>query len=375
MRIEMVSEHVSPLVALGEGDAGGQHVHVGELAAGLIRCGHEVVVHTRREDLSPHMGAFAQHLHDRWASAPPDVVHAHFWTSGLASLMAAKDLGIPVVQTFHGLGALTRRGQGSADSGPAEREQVQRLVARRASWVIATSSGEVSDLVRVGVPRSRVSVVPCGVDTETFRPEGPVLVRTPGRHRLVVLGGLVARNGVDAPISALAALPDTELLIAGGPSVAGLLADPEARRLAEHARACGVADRVHLLGQVDRDQVPALLRSADAVVCPSWDEPFGTAALEAMACGVPVVATAVGGMTDTVVDRVTGRLVPPQRPDLLTRTLRELLADPALRAGYGAAGRDRASSRYTWDRAAGDTLRVYQRCRTAAPVWAAGAPR
>ena len=158
------------------------------------------------------------------------------------------------------------------------------------------------------------------------------------------------------------------MYIAGGPPAAALTADPEARRLAEHARASGVAERVHLLGQVERDQVPELLRSADVVVCTPWYDPFGTVALEAMACGVPVVATAVGGMADTVVDRVTGRLVPPGRPDLLARTLRAVLADPALRAGYGAAGADRAVSRYTWDRAARDTLRVYQRCRPAVLV-------
>ena len=204
----MVSEHASPLVAPEA--AGGQNVHVDRLAAGMARCGHDVVVHTRREDptvsavvrsaegarveqvpagpaeridkddLLPHMGAFAQHLHDRWVTDPPDVVHAHFWMSGLASLIAAKNLGIPVVQTFHALGAAQRRHQGGADSSPPEREEVERLVARRASSVVAASSGEVFDLIRMGVPRSRITVVPCGVDTEQFRPEGPAFRLPPG---------------------------------------------------------------------------------------------------------------------------------------------------------------------------------------------------
>lgn len=392
----MVSEYASPLAALGKVATGAQNVQVEELAAGLARCGHEVVVHTRREDpavpavaytpcgvrveqvaagpperiggddLLPHLGAFAQHLRDRWAGDPPDVVHAHCWSSGLASLIAARHLGVPVVQTFHTLGAMTRRHESGAGSGPPEREQVERLAARRVSWALVPNSDEVLALVRMGVPRSRVSVVPCGVDIGTFRPEGPALPRTRGRQRLVVLGGPAPHEGIDTLISALAGLPDAELLVAGG---------PEAQRLAGHARACGVADRVHLLGQIGRDQVPVLLRSADAVVCASRYEPFGIVALEAMACGVPVVATAVGAMTDIVVDRVTGRLVPPDRPDLLTRTLRELLADPALRAGYGAAGQDRASSRYTWDQVAADTLRVYRCCRPAALAGPAGASR
>ncbi|HEX2301398.1 MAG TPA: glycosyltransferase, partial [Pseudonocardiaceae bacterium] len=362
MRIEMVSEHASPLVSLGEVDSGGQNVHVGQLAAGLVRGGHDVVVHTRRDDpavpavqysaegvrveqvaagpperiskddLLPHMGAFAQQLHDRWVSDPPDVVHAHFWMSGLASLIAARGLGVPVVQTFHALGAVKRRYQSSADTSPLEREEVERLVARRAAGVVATSSEEVFELVRMGVPRSRITVVPCGVDTEQFRPEGPAFPATDGRHRLVVLARLVPRKGIDVPISALAALPDTELYIAGGPPAAALAADPEAQRLREHAQACGVAGRVHLLGQVARDQVPALLRSADVVVCTPWYEPFGIVPLEAMACGVPVVASAVGGMLDTVVDGMTGLLVPPRCPERIAEAVGDLLADPARRA-------------------------------------------
>jgi glycosyltransferase involved in cell wall biosynthesis len=401
----MVSEHASPLVSLGEVDAGGQNVHVAELSAGLARRGHQVVVHTRRDDprapavqrcpsgvrvehvpagpsrrigkdeLLPYMGAFAQHLRDRWASHPPDVVHAHFWMSGLAALIAANDLGIPVVQTFHALGVVKRRHQGDADTSPPQREQVERLIARRVAAIAATCSDEVFELSRMGVPRSRISVVPCGVDTEQFCPDGPALPRVPGRGRLVVLTRLVPRKGIDTVISALVALPGVELLVAGGPPASQLVADPEAQRLLEHARRCGVADRMQMLGQIRRRQVPALLRSADVVVCAPWYEPFGIVPLEAMACGVPVVAAAVGGITDTVVDRVTGRLVPPRRPDLLARALRPVLADAALRAGYGAAGADRARSRYTWERVVRDTLRIYDRCRSAALVPAAGAPR
>lgn len=402
----MVSEHASPLVTLGDVDAGGQNVHVGELAAGLARGGHQVVVYTRRDgpdvaavvrtaagvrvehvpagpatplgkdELLPHMGTFAQYLRTRWMTDPPDVVHAHFWMSGLAAVMAAKGLDIPVVQTFHALGVVKRRYQGGADTSPPERPQIERLIARRATRIVATSSEEVEELIRMGVARSRISVVPCGVDVEQFRPRGPAWRRTPGRSaRLVVLSRLVPRKGIDTVISALPALPNVELLIAGGPPAAGLSADSEARRLVRHARGCGVSERVQLLGQVPRAQVPALLRSTDAVVCTPWYEPFGIVALEAMACGVPVIASAVGGMTDTVVDWVTGRLIPPRRPDLLARAVRPVLADPALRSGYGAAGLDRARSRYRWDQVVSDTLRVYHECRPAALTGAAGAPQ
>jgi glycosyltransferase involved in cell wall biosynthesis len=114
-------------------------------------------------------------------------------------------------------------------------------------------------------------------------------------------------------------------------------------------------------GQVSRRDMPALLRSADAVVCVPWYEPFGIVPLEAMACGVPVVAAAVGGLTDTVVDGVTGVHVPPRRPDALARAVSALLADPVRGQCYGMAGVDRAQARYSWDRVAADTLRAYRK--------------
>jgi glycosyltransferase involved in cell wall biosynthesis len=169
------------------------------------------------------------------------------------------------------------------------------------------------------------------------------------------LGRLVRRKGVDEVIEAMRRLPAAELVIAGGEGDG----DPDAARLREHARRMGVADRVHLVGPVSRTDVPALLRSADAVVCVPWYEPFGIVPLEAMACGRPVVASAVGGIQDTVVDQVTGLLVPPRRPDALAGALRDLLASPTMGAAYGIAGRDRVLARYGWERVAAATAQVY----------------
>ena len=121
-----------------------------------------------------------------------------------------------------------------------------------------------------------------------------------------------------------------------------------------------MADRVRLLGAVARPDVPALLRSAEAVVCVPWYEPFGIVPLEAMACGRPVVASAVGGIQDTVVDQVTGLLVPPRRPDAVAAALRTLLATPTRALAFGIAGRDRVLARYGWDRIADCTLAVYE---------------
>jgi D-inositol-3-phosphate glycosyltransferase len=383
MRIAMVSEHASPLAALGGADAGGQNVHVLELSSALADLGHEVTVWTRRDDealadtvqarpgvvvrhvhagparpvpkddLVPYLPEFTRALDDAWSTDPPDIVHGHFWMSGMVALAAAAGR-FPVVQTFHALGSVKRRHQGAEDTSPEGRVRAELAVARQVDRVLATCTDEVFELARMGTPRRRMTIVPCGVDTTAFTPDGPVAPRG-DRPRLVSIGRLVRRKGVDEVIEAMRRLPAAELVIAGGEGEG----DPDAARLREHARQAGVADRVHLIGPVSRTDVPALLRSADAVVCVPWYEPFGIVPLEAMACGRPVVASAVGGIQDTVVDQVTGLLVPPRRPDALAAALRELLASPTMGAAYGIAGRDRVLARYGWERVAAATEQVY----------------
>jgi D-inositol-3-phosphate glycosyltransferase len=403
VRIAMVSEHASPLAAPGGPDAGGQNVYVRELSQALAAAGHEVTVITRRDDpdlpgvvalhpgvtirhidagpprpipkdeLVPHLPALAHGLERAWRAERPDVVHAHFWMSGLAATAALRDRDIPFVQTFHALGSVKRRHQRAADTSPQGRIPAERVLARRADRVLATCDDELFELIRMGAPRRRVCVVPCGVDPLAFSPNGPVADRSE-RPRLVSVGRLVRRKGVDEVVAALRRVPEAELVVAGG--AAG--ADPDLARLGHVAERCGVTERVRFLGPVPRTQMPALLRSADAVVCAPWYEPFGMVALEAMACGRAVVATAVGGMQDTVVHGVTGLHVPPRRPDLLGSALRKLLANVTWPFAFGVAGRDRVLARYTWDRVAAATERVYHdvlRDRTAPVVRTAGGGR
>ncbi|MFI6043849.1 glycosyltransferase [Nocardia sp. NPDC051321] len=404
MKIAMVSEHASPLAALGGVDAGGQNVHVAELAAGLCRLGHEVTVYTRREDaqapptvrteqgyrvigvpagparvlpkdeLLPHMGEFGEFLREQWRVDRPDVVHAHFWMSGLAALAAARPAGIPVVQTFHALGVVKRRHQGAADTSPADRIHLEQGIAEQADRIIATCTDEVFELARMGVPRSRTSVIPCGVRLEQFTPDGPSAAKS-ANHRMVSVGRLVPRKGFDTAITALTDLPDTELVLVGGPDDGAVAEDPEGKRLLALAGELGVRDRLHLVGQVPRTEVAPLLRSADVVVCTPWYEPFGITPLEAMACGVPVVAAAVGGLIDTVVDGVTGRLIPARAPAKLAAAVQDLCSTPGAAAQYGRAGLERVKARYSWDRIAADTVREYRRVAAAAARAQDSAPR
>lgn len=381
MRIALVSEHANPLAALGGEDAGGQNVHVANLASGLAARGHDVVVHTRRDstdapdrvrtddgylvdhvpagpptslpkdELAPFMAELADGLAERWAANPVDVAHAHFWMSGLAATRAAAMVTprVPVLQTFHALGSVKRRHQGDADTSPPYRIDVERRLLRSVDHVIATCSDEVQELRALGLPRGRASIIPCGVDTERFRPgaTGPAPARREV-HRVASVGRLVPRKGVATLIGALADVPDTELLVVGGPPADAVADDPEAKRLRAVAERNGVAERVRFAGAVPPDDVPAVLASADLVATAAEYEPFGIVPVEAMACAVPVVATDVGGHRDTVVPGRTGELVPPGDPRAMAECIRALLAEPHRRQAYGAAGRRRAEELYDW---------------------------
>ena len=391
----MISEHASPLAALGGVDAGGQNVHVAALSIALARRGHRVTVYTRRDspdlpakvrvqprlevvhvdagpathvpkdELLPFMEALADGVVQDWGRTPPDIVHGHFWMSGIAALNAARSepegFRVPVVQTFHALGTVKRRHQGADDTSPPERRFLEPSVGRSADRIIATCSDEVFELKAMGIDTAKVSIAPCGVDLDLFTSEGPADARS-GPHRILSVGRLVPRKGVDLVIRSLpylkaAGFADVELLIVGGGARGQ---DPEAQRLLGLAQDLGVADQVELRGQVPREAMPAIFRSADAVACTPWYEPFGIVPLEAMACGIPVVAAAVGGLTDSVVDHGTGLHVPPKDPAAIAEAVAMLLASPALRAKLGRAGERRAKARFSWNRVAAETEKAYQ---------------
>ncbi|MER6732103.1 glycosyltransferase [Streptomyces puniciscabiei] len=387
-RIAMVSEHASPLAALGGPDAGGQNVYVAQVARQLARKGYRVTVYTRRDsaglpdrvtlidgvqvvhvpagppmpvpkdELLPHMAEFGSFLARHWSLSPPDVVHSHFWMSGLAALAGARELGIPVVQTYHALGTVKKRYQGAADTSPPQRLAIEEAVGHECARIIATCSDEVAELKAMGLDEERISVVPCGVDPDQFTP-APGARPAGACRRLLSVGRLVPRKGFDRAIRALASIPDAELLIAGGPEADLLGTDTEAQRLYSIAGEYGVSDRVTLLGGVGRARMPRLMAGADLVLSLPRYEPFGIVPLEAMACATPVVATAVGGQLDTVVDGTTGVLVPADDDYDLGAVVRPLLADPDRLARYGAAGRQRVLTHYTWDRVAESVAGVY----------------
>jgi glycosyltransferase involved in cell wall biosynthesis len=370
MKIAMVSEQASPLAPdLAQGD------HVAELAKSMSALGHEVTVYTRRLDsTSPervhtedgydvvrvsagpareltedetvtHLGDFAEFLAGQWRLRPPDVVHAHHWTSGLVAVIGAHRVGahgvrVPVVHSHHGFGS----------RGAKQRSDAEGLVARRATWAVATNSAEAAKLPALGARRTRISTVPCGVDLGLFHPDGPV-VRRNRLKRVVTAGEPGPGNGFSELLTVTSTMDDVELVVVGEHARA---------HLRRHAGDLGMADRVVFTGAVPRADRPALLRSADVVACTPSAEPFGIMTMEAMACGVPVVATDTGVLADAVVLDVTGLLVAPHDVRALARALRRSLGDETLRQQFGSAARDRTAARYSTRRLAADLVAVYE---------------
>jgi D-inositol-3-phosphate glycosyltransferase len=391
-RIALISEHASPLATdIGGTDSGGQNVYVRGLARALAELGHRVTVYTRRtsagqsatvelvpgadvvhvtagptavlpkEELAPLMGDFGDQLALLWQEDRPDIVHAHYWMSGIAALAGARRSAIPVVTTFHALGLERLRFGTGSYLNQRERERVgsELAVAHICDSVIALTAEEAAHLTEVmGVPPSRVRVVPVAIDLTRFTPSGPIRPRTT-RPRVVAAGRLVPRKGLDAVIQAMTAVPSAELLIAGGPPPSELGNDPLLTALRKQAQALGVLPQVTFLGRVPHDEMPALLRSADVFVTTPHYEPFGTVALEAAACGTPVIATATGGLPTHVIDGVTGLLVPSADPSALSTALSDLLSDPTRRATLGSTAATNAQH-YSWPRIAADLLTIYR---------------
>jgi glycosyltransferase involved in cell wall biosynthesis len=379
---------------LALGDISEQQRYVADLASALAREGHQVRVYTRRdgpdrpaeaptpdgvvveygqagplsaapaEDLPHHVPEFGRWLRERWDRGfRPDVVHAHFWLGGLAAMAPANELGIPVVHTYHSLGAMRRLWYGRTEPATRERVRAERLLGGGVDRVVAQCQSEVAGLRRLGVPRTAISVVPSGVDTGLFSPRGEQAPPADGRQRVLAVGPLGPGSGFDEMIKALAWVPDAELVIAGGPAPERLDTDPQAGRLRKLADAVGVGDRVRLLGRVAVRHLPPWYRSASVYASTSSRETFGLPAVEAMACGLPVVAYGVGGLVESVVHRVTGLLVQPNDIRGFALTLRRLLRNELDRMAYADAAVDRVQSRYDWRRIVLDVARVYGEVR------------
>ena len=399
MRIAMISEHASPLACIGGVDSGGQNVYVAQVARCLAEAGHEVDVFTRqdapelarvvetgqgyrvihvragpaafvpKEKLLDHMPEFARFCLDWMKTAPRyDVIHANFFMSGWVGLRLKEQLGLPLVTTFHALGLVRREHQGDADTFPRERIDIERALAIRSDRLIAECPQDRVDLQRLydADPR-RMALVPCGFDADEFAP----IERAQARRELGIpldefmvlqLGRMVPRKGVETVVRAMAepACAAMRLRVVGGDcDVADPARTPEIGRLLAVAQDCGVADRVIFEGRKTRAELRLWYAACDVFVTTPWYEPFGITPLEAMACARPVVGSAVGGVQYSVVDGVTGLLVPAKDPASLARALATLAAEPEQARRMGEAGLARVRESFTWEGVAAALATVF----------------
>ena len=413
MRIAFLSEHASPAALLGGQDAGGQNVYVDEVSRNLARRGYTVDVFTCRtspaesevinwapgvrvvnlsagpaefrpkDQLWPLMPAFRNAflqfmLHDE---VRYDLIHSNFWMSGWVAIELRRRLGIPVVQIFHAMGKTKHRHQGAVDTSPSERITVESEIIREVDRLIAQCPDEWSELVNdYGADPDRVVVIPSAVNTRMFRPiprdqarryigldaNGPVIVYV-GRmlprkdmRNIVRAAALLVRE--ESTTSARGApLPPVTLLFVGGEtSEPDPIATPEIGELQRLAAELGIAEHVRFVGKRQQDMLRYYYSAGDVAVTTPWYEPFGLTPLEAMACGRPVIGSAVGGITFTVADGTTGFLVPPRDPASLADRLYQLLSQPALGERMGKAARARVEREFTWSTVAHRTDLLYQ---------------
>lgn len=404
-RVGLLSVHTSPLAQAGVGDGGGLNVYVDAVARRLTARGIAVDVFTRaegrdlpptvrvadgllvhhveagppglsKEQLASHLCAFYLGLAQHPATRTLDVLHAHYWMSGWVGRKARQHLGIPLVTSFHTLGRVKNATLAPGDQPePPLRLHAEARIAASADALIAPTPEEAR-LLRAehGAAPSRVHVVEPGVDLGVFHPDHDrdAARRALGGGRIILfVGRLQPLKAPDVAIRALAALdpllpaggPPTRLVLVGGPSGNGV-GRTDAASLRTLAEDLGVADRVAFLAPRGHRELAALYRAADVVVMPSHSESFGLVALEAQACGTPVVARATGGLRHVLGPHAGGQegggtLVDGADPRAFAAAMLPYLTDPAARRAAAERGVARAR-RFSWERTADRTLEVYR---------------
>jgi D-inositol-3-phosphate glycosyltransferase len=408
LKIAMLSYHTCPLATLGGKDTGGMNVYVRELTRHLGELGVHVDVFTRSQDEHvPHvlhdLGYGNRVVHITSGPEEPlpkpvlasflpqfvsgiqqfsankgicyDLVHSHYWMSGIAARSLKADWGTPVLHMFHTLGLMKNRIARSPGEMEGEyRIDGERQVLRAADRIVAATPAEQSQLSFLYQFDTRKSVIiPPGVDTSRFYPipkdEARDAIGLQPKDRLLLfVGRIEPLKGIDTLLQAISHLDQAGLqdayphylaIIGGDPNATELEMNAEMLRLKQLSSSLGIDDLVLFLGKRNQDALPYYYSAAEIVIMPSHYESFGMVALEAMACGTPVVASQVGGLAFLVKDGQTGFVVPDGDPDALGQRLAELIRQPALRQQLGEQAAQYALD-FSWQLIARRILAEYQ---------------
>lgn len=409
-RVAIISEHASPMASYGGCDSGGQNVYVEQVALNLACLDIEVDVYTRRtspstpevarwkgirvisitagpmfpipkEELPPYMEEFSRNILKfiQEQKLSYSVAHANFWMSGLACVYLKHKLGLPFVVTFHALGKVRRNFFGKEDVWGDERSELEQKIIEAADAVIAECPQDEYDLFNLyNTSPRKVRLIPCGYDDFEFwqidQGRAREYLNFPQNEFIISnIGRIVPRKGIDNVIHAIAILREryqiiVRLAVVGGETdTPDPEKTPEMGRLMNIAAMRGVLDQVLFAGRKSREELKYYYSASDVFVTTPWYEPFGITPLEAMACGVPVVGSKVGGIKYSVQDGQTGLLVEPNNPEQLAQALFTLYQNPDLRELFAEQGKTRVAQ-FRWDKIAASLLFVYEEVLSRQPL-------
>jgi D-inositol-3-phosphate glycosyltransferase len=384
-RAAFITLHACPLVAPGQGKSGGMNVYVRQLAAALGEMGMKIDIFTRQhldvvnrvETIGPNVrvihlkaGEPDAHLGDLYALLPDfleqlndfreeegleyDVVHSHYWLSAWVGRELSQAINVPHVVTFHTLSLIKMQSR-AGEIEQTERPVVEAEVMATADRIIAFSPHERDAMARLyGADARKVSLVPCGVDLEVFRPLDHKSVRSRlglnGEKILLYVGRVEPIKGLDLLVETAAQMDFSEgvrMMVVG----ADVNGDREMDRVKQLAKERDLEDKIDFVGQVDHDDLPLYYNAADVCVVPSYYESFGLVALESMACGTPVVATRVGGLSTIIHHGRTGYLKSWRCPEAFANSVEMIISSDGLQQSMGEAARKRAEG-MGWDNVA-----------------------
>ncbi len=401
-RIAFISEHASPLAALGGVDNGGQNVYVGELSKHLALLGYEVDIFTRwdderlpqiiefsknvrvihieagpvqfikKENLLPYMKDFKKNMVSFLKTNSYNLIHANFWMSAMVGLEIKKEFGIPLVVTFHALGKVRKKYQGKNDLFPEERTYIEGEIVKQADQIIAECPQDKEDLINLyGATNNSITIIPPGFNPHELFPIDKLLARSvlklDYKEKIILhVGRIVARKGIDNLIKATSKLIKTfqepvRLIIVGGESeLANPQLTPEIGKLQHLAEAQKIKDNILFVGRKSREKLKYFYSASDIFVTTPWYEPFGITPLEAMACGLPVIGSRVGGIKYSVIDGKTGYLVKADDSEKLAQKIKEIFQNGKLQLYFRNNAIQRVNSLFTWTKIANAVANLYE---------------